>query len=374
MLKVAHIQLLPLLTGVQRVSLTEIEFLSKRFDFSVVCKEDGPLAERLREISTPVFYVNSLQREVSIVKDLKSLYKLYVLFRQQKFDVVHTHSSKTGFVGRIAARLAGCRSVIHTVHGFSFPAAKSKIAWTVYFLMERLAKLFTHKLIVMNRDDEKFALKSLGYKRSQVVFQNNGVQPSIFSPPKSEKPSKKTDALKVVMVGRLWEQKDPETLVDAAINVLGHNDKFLFDFIGDGELTESLKCKVEVAKLGEQIRFLGWQNNVADQLPNYDVFVLPSKWEGMPLAILEAMSCGLPVIATNIAGNRDLVDDGTDGFLFEIGDVSALEAHLLKYEQDRKLVHLHSAVAREKIVSRFDIKLRHENMAELYLNMAEKAV
>ena len=368
MLKIAHIQLLPLLSGVQNVSLKEIEFLKAEFDFSVVCKDDGPFTQKLREISVPVQTVNSLQREISVSKDLASLWELLTFFRKMNFDAIHTHSSKTGFIGRIAAKLTGCRAIIHTVHGFSFPAAKSRKAWCFYFLMEWIAKFCTHKLIVMNEADREFAINKLGYKDNKVEFLANGVDLMVFSTAHKEKISEQSK-LKVVMVGRLWEQKDPKTLLDAAISILKKDRRFQFDFIGDGEYLENLQSQVNQQGLTDSIRFLGWQSDVPNLLPTYHLFVLPSKWEGMPLAILEAFACGLPVIATNIPGNRDLVADGTDGFLFEIGDATALEECLLRYRADAELLHCHGQSAREKVETKYDIKTRHTAISKIYRSM-----
>lgn len=120
-IKIVHVQLLPLLSGVQRVSLQEFLLLnSDRYEKILICKEPGDLTKESEKVGVKCFYVPSLVRNISPFKDFKSFINLLSLFKYIKADIVHTHSAKTGVLGRIAAKLAGVPIVIHTVHGFSF--------------------------------------------------------------------------------------------------------------------------------------------------------------------------------------------------------------------------------------------------------------
>ncbi|WP_235963053.1 glycosyltransferase, partial [Ruegeria haliotis] len=144
MKNVLHIQLLPLLTSVQRVSLSEIvevyENNPEKYNFSVACNGKGPLTLKLEEFGIDYFIIPELKRNVEPVSDFRAVFKLYKIIKHNKFDIVHTHSSKTGFLGRIAARLSGTPLVIHTVHGFSFPMTTNRFAKFVFFVMEWFAK------------------------------------------------------------------------------------------------------------------------------------------------------------------------------------------------------------------------------------------
>lgn len=360
-LKVLHVQLLPLLSGVQRVSLDEIGQMNNDFEYSLVCATEGPLTTELNKMNIPCFFIPRFCRQLSLSKDFLALFSLYKLIHAKKFDIVHTHSSKTGVLGRIAAKLGGVSKVIHTVHGYAFPAATSKKSYYVFFFMEWLAKFFTDKLIVLNEQDKKIAINKLGYASEKVHVIPNGVNIHKFTPCIS---SSGNESLKVIMVGRLWPQKDPRTLLLAAKDLLESGVDISISFVGDGELMEELRTLT--ANHHDKIKFLGWQSNIAEILPQHDLFVLPSLWEGMPLAILEAMSCGLPCLVTNIPGNNDLVKDGYNGYLFEKGDSLALSNLIKAYCLNNDLLRQHSKNARKYVEENYTLKKRNDAVAKLY--------
>jgi len=360
-LKVLHVQLLPLLSGVQRVSLNEIQNLSSKFDYSLVCAENGPLTELLSKNNIPCFNIPPFCRDISFSRDLSALTKLYRLIKRERFDIVHTHSSKTGVLGRIAAKIARVPKVIHTVHGYAFPAATSKKSYYLYFFMEWFAKFFTDILVVLNEDDRKIAVDKLGYAPEKVHIIPNGVDIQKFSP---ENKMAVTGMLRIIMVGRLWPQKDPRTLLLAVKELLSKGVNVTVSFVGDGELMSQLTHLAADEK--ERINFLGWKDDIDKILPDYDVFVLPSLWEGMPLAILEAMSSGLPCLVTNIPGNKDLVKDGFNGYLFETGDYKKLAELIYNYSQDSDLLLHHSVNSRKYIEDNFTLNIRNGRIAKLY--------
>ncbi|EHP6657269.1 glycosyltransferase, partial [Escherichia coli] len=238
--KVLHLQLLPLLSGVQRVTLNEISALYTDYDYTLVCSKKGPLTKALLEYDVDCHCIPELTREITVKNDFKALFKLYKFIKKEKFDIVHTHSSKTGILGRVAAKLARVGKVIHTVHGFSFPAASSKKSYYLYFFMEWIAKFFTDKLIVLNVDDEYIAINKLKFKRDKVFLIPNGVDTDKFSPLENKIYS---STLNLVMVGRLSKQKDPETLLLAVEKLLNENVNVKLTLVGDGELKEQLESR-----------------------------------------------------------------------------------------------------------------------------------
>ena len=365
MKKVLHIQLLPLLSGVQRVSLNEIHELNRdhpnEFEFSLVCNSEGPLTDELKKEGVSYFILPDLKRNISPVSDLKALYKLYALMKKNKFDIVHTHSSKTGCLGRIAAKLAGVPKVLHTVHGFSFPAAQNKISKLVFYTMEWIAKFATDELIVLNKYDYEIAVNQLKFKEKIVNIIPNGVDVNKFSPSQA-----KSDSFKVIMVGRLWEQKNPKCLLLAAKLLLDKYKNIKVDFIGDGELRESLESYIKSNNLSDNVNILGWSNNVEEMLPHYDLFVLPSLWEGLPLAILEAQACGLPTIVSDIPGNSDLVIDGVNGFLFEKNNDVELSEKIERTYLNSDLCLSLSNAARSHVCTNYSSQIRNDKILNLY--------
>ncbi|MBB1481807.1 glycosyltransferase family 4 protein [Pseudoalteromonas sp. SG41-2] len=363
-MKIAHVQLLPLMTGVQRVSFEELIRLDNQsVDRYLIYKESGELTKYAESAGIKSIFIDSLVREISLINDLKAFYRLYRLCRQEKFDVVHTHSSKTGVLGRIAAKLAGVPMVVHTVHGFSFPAAQSKFAKSLYFIMEYVGSKFSDKVICLHQDDKYIAVNQLKTKESNVCVIANGVNTDKFYPAAGNAQNNK----KVIgMVGRLWPQKDPITLAKAGVKLFSRRSDFEIRFIGGGELEVSLKEIINEAKAEQHIRLLGWKDDIAEQLREFDVFVLPSLWEGMPLAILEAQSTKLPCVVSNIQGNNHLVKDQFDGLLFEPKDVDGLVKCLEKLLDDPDFADRLATNARNKIESDFDINDRTKKVCQLY--------
>ena len=175
------------------------------------------------------------------------------------------------------------------------------------------------------------------------------------------------------MVGRLWRQKNPACLLRAALRVLKQTDKRVqFFFIGDGDLRSELEQVISNHGLQSQIQVLGWRPDVAELLSGLDIFVLPSRWEGMPLAILEAMASSLPVIASDIAGNRDLVSHGVDGILFDSDNDEQLAHEIMSLMNAADIRDEMGVNARNKVLDHYQVNDRVERMTELYLSLLAK--
>lgn len=363
-MKIAHIQLLPMMSGVQRVSFEELIRLDdSKYERVLICKEPGELTELCIEQGIRVEYISNLVREISPLKDISAFLKLFKLLKKEKFDIVHVHSAKTGFLGRIAARLAGVRAVIYTVHGYPFPAAKTQFAKKLYFFLEYIGSKFCDKTICLHENDANITINDLKVPKNKVQIIPNGVNTQLFQPSSKEKDK---ELKKVGMVGRLWEQKDPVTLVRASIELCKKRDDFEVSLIGGGEYYDQLLDEIEQAKLSNKIHLLGWKKDIPEQLKSFDIFVLPSKWEGMPLAILEAQSCALPCVVSNIPGNSDLVTDGFDGEKFEVGSVRELSEKLESLLDNPELAVKMGRNGRKKVLEHYDINRRIEVIELLY--------
>lgn len=372
-LKIAHIQLLPILSGVQNVSVQELKTLSNdKFDKYIICKEPGPLTILSDSIGIKSFFCNSLCREINLFNDLISFLFLYKLFRREKFDIVHTHSAKTGFLARIAAKLSGVNLVVHTVHGFAFDSASNLFVKYFYMMLEIIAARFTDCLICLHDMDKDICIKKLKISENIINVIPNGVDIELYKPSSPtekhdirEKFSIKPTSLVFVMVGRLWIQKNPFMFVKSAIQFIDERPdvdvKFLV--VGDGDL----KADLQHLTIGyeNKITLLGWQTNVSEILKMSDVFVLPSLWEGMPLATLEALSAGLPCLVSNIPGNLSTVIDDVDGYVFPLNDFDNLKKLMLKLMDDTLRDKL-SSNARYKIETFHNISDRINKIRSLY--------
>ena len=378
-IRIAHLQLLPLLTGVQRVTLDKLQGLDRaRFEPFIVCQQPGPLSVAAEQAGITCLFVPDLVREISPRHDWRALWRLRALFRAHAFDVVHTHSSKTGILGRLAGRLAGVPLVVHTVHGYAFPAARHRAERLFYLALEWLGARLCDKMIVLKEDDRVLARQRLGMPDQRLFLLPNGVDTERFRPrpPDERRRLREThldigaDTIAVGMVGRLWRQKNPDCFVTAAAQVVRNTGADVrFFLLGDGELRESLEQRIAELGLGDRVRILGWREDVPEVLPALDLFVLPSRWEGLSLAILEALSCGLPVVVSDIPGNRDLVEIERDGLTFPDDDAQALAAALLRLSSDEMLRLEFGRAGREKILRDYRLERRIEQIRDVYLRL-----
>ncbi len=378
MIKIAHIQLLPLLSGVQRVCLDELIRLDPRtFDRYLICKEEGPLTIEAQKYGIKCLFVKSLVREISLKNDFKALWYLWKLIKQHNFDIVHTHSSKTGVLGRVAAWLGSTKLIVHTVHGFSFPAAKNKLQKLLFYLMEKIGSLCGDVIICLHEDDAKIAQTILRTGKDKIFIISNGVDTEKFRPyAKNDKELCRRniynicdDDIIIGMIGRLWPQKKPLCLLKAISQLIKSNKKIKCVFIGDGELYGEMADFINDNALHDSVQLLGWRNDTPILLNAMDIFVLPSLWEGMPLAILEAKSCGLPCVVSNIQGNRNIINGVDNGLLFDLNlNWHDLHDKLKLLIEDSRLRTILGKNSRLDVMINHNISSRIKKIEKLYLN------
>lgn len=375
-IKIVHVQLLPLMSGVQKVSLDELTHLDReRYEPIVICKSDGEFTERLRKIDVRVYLVPELERELHPKHDIRAFFRMYSFFKQERPSIVHTHSSKTGVLGRLAAWCAGVPLIVHTVHGFAFPAEPRASVKAIFLFLERLCGKVTDRMIVLNDSDGTIARELLGIPDSRQTLLPNGVDIDAYAPAAPSLRYALRQALfgaadehrvAIGMIGRLWLQKNPQCFVRAAISVLDKRTNVGFYLIGDGEFRSELEATIQASGHANAIVILGWRSDVPNILKALDVVVLPSRWEGMPLAILEAMSSAVTVVASDIPGNNHLVLDRVDGCLFPTDDSDALASILIDLIDHPQQRAQFSARGRDKIAASYTLSERMSKIMSIY--------
>ena len=379
--RIAHVQLLPILSGVQKVTLDELASLDRAaFEPFLICRSPGPLSETAEAHGIECLFADRLVRPISPRSDLAALAQLAGLMRRHRFDVVHTHSSKTGVLGRLAARLAGVPNVVHTVHGFSLPAANSKIEKALYFSAEWLSGRFSDAVVCLKEADAEFTRKWLRVPSRRVHLIPNGIDASRFAPLAADARAavrrrvfQLAEGVPAVgMVGRLCRQKNPLCFVEAADLLLGEGIEAKFFLIGDGPWNDLVETEIDRRRRGGQIVVLGWRDDVPELLGALDLFVLTSGWEGLPLALLEALACGVPAVASDIPGNRDVVADGIDGLLATPADPESFAIQMAKLLADAELRAEFGRSGRQKVAGRYQLAGRVGRMADLYAALIEQ--
>ncbi|HEX3031852.1 MAG TPA: glycosyltransferase family 4 protein [Bacillota bacterium] len=311
----------------------------------------GKTLQVVRDSGYRVFPIPALQREIRPLKDWLALRQLRQVLRQEHYQVVHTHTSKGGFLGRLAARQEGIPAILHTVHGFAFHELSSTFQRKLYVRLEKTAARWCDRLITVNEEDRQQALKYHISDPDSVTTVYNGIDTRPFdgvAPSPGEKP-----CLLVGMVARLAPSKAPLDFVRAAALVLNHRQDVKFLLIGDGPLQSELEFEVSLLGLRDRILFTGFREDVPNLLADLDVFVLTTLWEGLPISLLEAMAMAKPVVSTRVRGPREVVEHGVSGYLVPPGDTLAMSEAILELLENPALCFRMGQAGRRLIDSRF---------------------
>lgn len=288
--------------------------------FHVGVGDDLFLAQALRGAGIAVSIVPSLQRSVSPVHDLRAVGDLRRLIRQVQPDLVHTHSTKAGLLGRFAARLERV-PVIHTAHAWSFSDGLSWQRRAFAIPVEAAAGRITNRFIVVSEADREVAVRYGVAREAQVRIVHNGV----CDGPERADPGEEAVPV-ITMVARMAAPKDHALLLRA---VAALQAPFTLRLIGDGPERPAVESLIRELDLGSRVELVGESNDVARHLAASHVSVLISRQEGFPLVVLEAMRAGLPVVASDVGGIREAVEPGVTGHLVARADVVGLRGALV---------------------------------------------
>ena len=375
-IKVAHVVTRLDFGGAQQNTLATVRGLDRaRFDVVLVCGTGGFFDAEIRaDRGLRAVFVDSLAREVSPWRDLRALLELWNIFRSERPRIVHTHSSKAGILGRLAAALAGVPIIVHTYHGFGFHDRQNPLRKTAYVLLERLCARVTTRLVYVSRANAEYAQRHGLGAASDALIIRSGVKLSDF-PARVDAAELKMSAgigrhkPVVVSIGNLKPQKNAADFVAAAAKVCARLPEARFVFIGDGPQRRALEARAFALGLEGKILFLGWRRDGAKWLAASDVFALTSLWEGLPRALVEAMKTGLPAVCYATDGVTDVLEDGVNGFVVPAGDVAALSRRVIELLKDEALRRKLGRKAAESIGEEFDIDLMVLAQERLYLSL-----
>lgn len=257
---------------------------------------------------------------INAYKELKKL------IQENNYEIIHCHTPVAGVLTRLAARSSKNATVIYTVHGFHFFKGAPLINWLIYYPVERFCASFTDKLITINKEDyeraKRFKLRNNGkvYYVPGVGIDLEKIQNLKVDVKQKKKELGILENTSILLsVGELNKNKNHETVLQALSKLKDKN--FIYLICGRGVLKEYLERKIQELRLENKAKLLGYRRDVIEILKTADLFIFPSKREGLPVSVIEAMAAGLQIIASNVRGNRDLIDKEN---LFEPDDVAAL--------------------------------------------------
>jgi glycosyltransferase involved in cell wall biosynthesis len=279
-------------------------------------------AAALEAAGVPWDRVPALRREVHPVRDLRALSALERLIRQVRPDIVHTHTSKAGFLGRLAARRARVPHIVHTPHGHIFGGYFSPLATTAFIELERLAARWTDRIITLSDEETRDHLRHGIGRAEQYLAIPSGVDLAPVIGAEAVHPVSGSPVIGTV--ARLVPIKGLEHLIDAAPGILRQAPTARFLIVGDGELRTALEARARDRKVADRVHFTGYREDVPALIAGMDLFTLPSLNEGMGRVLVMAMALGKPIVATRVGGVPELLAEGEAGILVPPADPAAL--------------------------------------------------
>jgi glycosyltransferase involved in cell wall biosynthesis len=351
------------LGGAQQVALYLAKNLSrKKFNVHLICGRGGYLDEEAKKIKDlNLFFLEELIHPVNLIYDAAAYIRLIMYFEKNRIDIVHTHSSKAGLLGRLAAATAGNKPfIVHTIHGFPFHEFQNPVMHFAYLLLERLAGYFSGKLIAVGADVAAYGLKKGVGKHEKYVIIRAGIDLQKFKTTPARKKAGlellqkhglKGKTFIVAMIGNLKKQKNPMAFVEIAKKVVQKENDTGFVFAGDGPLMENVREALTRKKLNDSVKFIGWCDEPENLLAAADLYLLTSLWEGLPCTLVQAAVAGKPVIASDIDGNREFTNLTGCGALFTPHDSNVAAEKIIEVRQKKLKFRVNRASLRQ-----FDLK------------------
>ncbi|HQJ30332.1 MAG TPA: glycosyltransferase family 4 protein [Syntrophales bacterium] len=329
---------------------------------------------RVQAAGVKTFIVPELVRPVAPLRDLRAFLRIRGLIRRLAPQIVHTHTSKAGIIGRLAAFSAGVPVVVHTPHGHVFWGYFGAVASRFFITLEKSASRLTDRLIMLTGQEKADHLRYRIAPPDKFVVIHSGVclepflQITIADRRPDSDPAFPPDSFVIGTIGRLTAIKGQSYLLEAAAGLLREIPELICIIVGEGELRRELAARAASLGMGERAFFPGWRRDVPSYMAALDLFVMPSLNEGMGRVVVEAMAAGRAVIASDVGGLRDLVVHGENGLLVPPGNAAALAAAIRTLYRDPKRRRIMGQNGRMKAPA-FSAAAMIKKIDELYMNL-----
>jgi len=379
MIKILHIHTLSVISGSGINALDTVKrLINSGYEVEFACSPaGGSLIDEVASCGITVRPLRYMVREVRILKDLAALFELTLLIKKHRYQIVHTHNSKAGFIGRLAAKIAGVPVIIHTIHGFAFHEYERPLMRRLYVFLERLAAKFSDRLVTVSTPLKDWGLRLKIGREGQYCVIPDGIEIERFNV--NIDPEKKrqelgvgSDYFIVGLVAKLWEGKGHQTLIEAMPRIIQQFPKVKFLFVGEGYLRQNLEKLATARGLRDYIIFTGFRKDIPEITATFDIAVLPSFFEGLGRSLLEAMALGKPVVATNVGGIPEVVEDSLNGSLVSPGDSVALAEAIIRLLKDKELRHRMGVEGRRRIDERFSAEKMVNRIEDIYRSILKE--
>ncbi len=348
--------------GAQVHVLEILKSLKSRYRFVLASGENNYLVERAKDLGIEVVLLKHLNRAISLPEDQRAYGECVSMLRTFKPDLLHSHSSKAGVVGRLAAWRTGIPSLF-TAHGWAFTEGAPTIQRTYGLIVETVLCRLVGRVVTISSYDFELAKRyRVGLARNRYLVKNG------ISTPQLRKPAKRQEILQILTIGRLSTVKNHAMMLDA-LSVL--TIPFHARIIGEGECRAALEQKIRTLGLENKVELLGEVTRTTEYLAQADLFLLSSNYEGLPLSVLEAMSHGVPVVATDVGGVCEAVLNERTGLLSERRNVARFSANIETLGNNPELRKQFGEMALSHYAENFTADRMVTELQEIYQDMIE---
>lgn len=339
------------------------------YDVAVASEGSGYFYETLSALGVPFHEIKSAKRDINIVSDMRLFFELLSLFRKEKPDVLHLNSSKIGAAGALAGKLAGVKNIIFTAHGWAFNDPRS--AWERYAIIaiSKFAGLFQNAIICVSDYDRQRAIHYHVAKPEKLITIHNGIDadavPFLAKNEAREKLNLPEDAFVIGTIANFYKTKSLDTLVFAAISS-ANLENIRFVIIGDGPEKEKMERLIEKYQLTKNFILPGVIKDANTYLKAFDIFVLPSKKEGLPYALLEAMAAHLPCITSDVGGIPEIIENEQNGIVIKDITPGKIWNAIAGLKKEKKKARTLGAQAYTTVEKQFSLDAMRKKTLALY--------
>lgn len=360
-------------THINTFHLPYIKFFKEKGYETHVCSKNDFIGEECIIPNCDIHYDVEFERSPINIKNIKAYQQLKKIINENDYEIIHCNTPVASILTRLAAikaRKKGTK-VIYTAHGFHFFKGAPLLNWILYYPVEKICSYFTDVLITINKEDYELAKNKMKAKKVEFI-QGVGVDIEKASEINVDKDIKlkelgiPKDSKVILSVGELSKRKNHKVIINALAQI-GNKDIY-YIICGQGHCKEELENLCINLGLENHVIFVGFRKDIIEICKVSDVFCFPSYQEGLPVAMMEAMSVGLPIVCSNIRGNIDLVEKNKSGYLYDPDDVKGFSEGIDFIIKNRALSESMGRYNIEK-VKMCDIKNINRNMSNIYMEV-----
>lgn len=350
--------------GLQQVVVNICRTIDReKFDISVLCLRNlGEFVPEIEKLGIKVLFLP--QKETGT--DYLSFLKVAKILREEKIDIIHTHNTQPFIDGTIGAIMSGVKTIVHTDHARAFPDKRR------YMIAERFLSRFAYRVVGVSEKTSDDLMKYEKISPRKIMTIPNGIDGNRFKIKVDREKKKKelgltTEGPVIGLASRLTSQKGIPFLLRAMSEILAAIPDAVLIIAGEGRIEDELKKEALDLQIADHVRFIGPRMDMPELLKLFDLYVMPSLWEGLPMVLLEAMAAGCPIVSTNVGGIGTAIQHGINGSLVNSQDSDALAKEIVRVLKDKELRSKYVANGLDIFEKQFSASKMTRQYEKLYL-------